>query len=195
VGLCVPKALNAANWYVSEKYYEAAPPEFRREARQLRKAIGKFQDLLPDTDEHPPFAQMRALHCYGDPGANGNEDGTPEEIEEWHRREDDWDERLSPMLMKKALIAWQGLLADVIGATGTGRTEIAAERGFVSRLAHYWTNELQAPLTAGRGETGKAVRNSGFFPEFVRTAAEIIPQGFRPHTFETAIEQILARET
>jgi hypothetical protein len=204
VGGAVVRAQSAAERYLSEKLSETPLPVFRkmvkgdRNGGALRKAIDTLVTQLPDSDDHPPFAQVRAHYCYGDPRANGNEAGTPEEIEQRQRREDQWTEQRSPMAMKAVLVDWQQRMDELSPLTGTGRTEISAERHFVDRLAHYWTDELGACLTLSRGERrqgGEDVRQSGLFPDFVRAAAEMIPREFRPHTFETAIEQIVGRKT
>ena len=113
----LPRAQEAAEWYVAAKHFETALPEFRQAVKTLRKAVGGLVALLPDTDDNPPFAQMRALYCYGDPTANGNKAGT-----EMEQREDHWDERLSPMAVKTALVRWQQLIDDPLRAVSVSAT-------------------------------------------------------------------------
>jgi hypothetical protein len=82
--------------------------------------------------------------------------------------------------------------------TGTGRTEVVAERAFVRSLARYWTEELGARLRISRGDGGygeKSSEQSGLFPDFVHAAAEIIPPEYRPVSWDHTVREIVEQKT
>jgi hypothetical protein len=99
------RAREAARLYVSEKEFETKLPDFRKclkavqklQTQDLRTAISRFCKLVgAATDEEPPFAQMRALFCYGDPRSHGFEQTEADTIKRQCDREDIWTDTLRP---------------------------------------------------------------------------------------------------
>ena len=78
------RARRAVEIYLSDKAFETALPHLRRmlkaflaaPAVDAHRTIERFTHLVgSSSDIVPPFAQMRALYCYGDPSFNGFGDG------------------------------------------------------------------------------------------------------------------------
>jgi hypothetical protein len=171
------KAANAASHFVSEKEFEVAPTNFRRlvadtgKSSLKRAAIELLKKMPPDGS--PPFPQMRKLTGGGE-----------------------WRKKLDPALVREALERWVELMGELSGMTGSGRSPIAAEKKFVADLAHYWKEELGATLGNSRSWANKPkeFEQKGLFPNFVRKAAEIIPPGYRPASWDHAIREITERK-
>jgi len=196
------RALDAVRFYISEKEYETKLPSFRKTLKAAktlstktpRETIEGICDLAGTTsDAAPPFAQMRALFCYGDPHSNGLDSDDADEIGRQCEREAIWDATLSPAVLlngdirqealRKALRQWLALMQKLHGMTGRGRSPIAAEINFVATLAHYWRYELKAVLGNSRSENydhAEPRRQRGIFADFVRLSAEMIPPEYRP---------------
>jgi hypothetical protein len=221
------KAQQAAEFYVSAKQYETPLPDFRKTVDRKKKGSIAFvaDQLLKllQSENEPPFAQMRALFCSADPTVDGldgpgEQQDTPEEAEEPEGDDqpydDDADEpegiwrtKYSPEVLKDILTQWLQLLDDVHksaggGPSAPGRSPIDAEINFVSWLAAYWQNELGLPLSSGRGTPADANNHDqqGLFADFVRKAAEIIPiemipKERRPASWEHAIRENLPKKT
>ena len=190
------RARCAAESYISEKEFETNLPTFRKTLRDggLRKAINILRDNL-GSDALPPFAQMRRLFCYGDPTSNGLEDGSSEQIKQRQEREDLWDAKFSAARLVEFLGQWQLLMDELHRRTGEGRTPIMAERGFVSALAMYWTDELGCNVDgAGASPYSAEAKQARDFVSFVCAAAEIIPEEYRPRTWRHAIRAIRSGE-
>lgn len=188
----VVRARSAAQFYVSEKAFESALPAFRKMLRdgELRKAMDTLRENL-GTDAEVPFAQMRSLFCYGDPQSNGLQDAIPKEVKQHQEREDLWDAKFSTERFRELLEQWQTLMDELHGLTGVGRTPILAERGFVSALASYWASELECEVAnAGQYAYSPEAKQARNFVSFVHTAAEIIPEEYRPSTWDHAIRAV-----
>jgi hypothetical protein len=196
--MAVNKAKAAAEHYISAKQNEIPLSEFRSQVGRnksgsLRQAVDQLLPFLI-SDALPPFAQMRAQFCYGDPNANGNEDCDDETLARWNEKEDLWKNRYGVNAIKEALTEWQALMCTVHTATGTtGRPPVTAEVSFVSHLHYYWTHELGAKAVDSRGG-GSANQQQGLFAEFVREAEKIIPKGLKPHSLDHAIKTVLGRK-
>jgi len=123
------------------------------------------------TDVSPPFPQMRDLA-----GAR------------------EWRNKLNPAMVRRALERWLELMAELSNKTGRGRSPITAEKNFVRVLAHYWKKELGASLGNSRGYANreKEFEQKGLFADFVRKAGEIIPEKYRPKSWDHAIRAITA---
>ena len=169
------RALDAANHFVSEKAFETSLPDFRRliadtGKASLKRAIVGLLKKMP-TDVSPPFPQMRDLA-----GAR------------------EWRNKLNPAMVRRALERWLELMGELSNKTGRGRSPITAEKNFVRVLAHYWKKELGASLGNSRGYANreKEFEQKGLFADFVRTAAQIIPEKYRPKSWDHAIRAITA---
>jgi len=213
------RAQHAAEFYVSTKQYETALPEFRRTVDRRKKGslaavIAQLLEMVGD-DNNPPFAQMRALFCSSDPAVDGFEKSAGDETEEQNEGNDPaydddsdqpegiWRAKYSPEVLRTMLTQWLELMADLHQRAGgqssaPGPTPIDAETNFVSWLAAYWVDDLELPLSSGRGEPKKKGANThgqqGPFADFVKKAAEIIPAkppGSRPHSLDRAIRKII----
>jgi hypothetical protein len=203
------KARQAAEFYVSEKRHEIKLPDFRKMVN--RKSKGSLAALVAelasrlDNDSTPPFAQMRSLFCTGDPTTDGfdkSSDGeddepvtheTDEAYDTSSDPEDEWSATYSPAVVKAALDRWlellDGLYVHAGGGAAPGRSPNEAENKFVDLLASYWQSELKLPLSSGRGvQPGSDDHDQqGPFANFVRKAAEIIPEQYRPYSWDRAI--------
>jgi hypothetical protein len=189
-------AARAASNYVSEKHFETELPRFRnlvsgkREDGELRRAIEALEPILLRSDDALPFSQMRALFCYGDPNSIGLESNNQEVIEQQIRNEDLWEDRLSPAAIRGVLRQWLLLMDQLHEMSGIGRTPVTAETNFVAELASYWNTELKVKPINSRGEApgeNQEGVQTGLFSDFVRTAGEIIPEDYRPKSWDTPI--------
>jgi hypothetical protein len=126
-----------------------------------REASIKFCKLVgTESDALPPFVQMRALFCYGDPHSNGLETDDVGEIRRQREREDTWTSSLCPTVVldplaedetqEIALRQWLVLASELQRMLGSWRSPIAAEVHFVAALAYYWQHELGAVLGNSR---------------------------------------------
>jgi hypothetical protein len=209
------RARRAIEFYISEKAYETGLPHLRK----ILKAANKFSTKAPSeaivrfcrlagttSDAVPPFAQMRALFCYGDPSSNGLESNDADEIRRHQEREDIWTASLSPAVLLngitkvgqealgEALAQWLALTRELHEMTGKGRSPIAAEINFVAALAHYWRHEVKAVMGNSRSKnycSDEPWRQRGLFADFVRASAELIPPEYRPHSWDRAIRSVL----
>jgi hypothetical protein len=216
------KAQQAAEFYVSAKRYETPLPDFRKTVDRKKKgsvayAADALLKLLQSEDE-PPFAQMRALYCSADPTVDGLDgpDEQPDAPEEAEEPEDDdrpydddtgepegiWRAKYSPDVLRDILTQWVALMGELHkraggGSKSPGRTPVDAEIRFIDWLAGYWQNDLGLPLSSGRGTSGdeNSHDQQGTFAEFVRKAAEIIPPSLRPHSWDHAIRENLPKKT
>ena len=169
------RALDAANHFVSDKEYETALPAFRRMVSSTGKASLKravttlLKQLPPDGD--PPFPQMRRLV---------DESG--------------WQTELNPTIVRKALKRWVELMDELsrMTMTGGGPPPIAAQTKFVGALARYWKRELSAKIENTRDVD--SFKQRGFFANFVRKAAKIIPEDYRPANWDVAIRQVIEKK-
>jgi hypothetical protein len=207
----VTRVETAIGHFVSEKAHEIDLPSFREmvsvgNRASVARAMNNLVDLLNGGDNVPPFAQMRALYCYGDPASNGNESTDSNKIlAEQQEREDQWDERLSVDVLRESLGRWLALVNELREYAGKARSPVAARLSFVRSLASYWTEELKAPLGSSRNETksvkpgGKANQHGqrGLFAQFVHKAAEGIPQEFRrgEENWDHAIREISEKKS
>jgi hypothetical protein len=184
------KARRAAEFYVSEKEFESDLPTLRNALRDgdLRKSVERLSSNVV-SDTLPPIAQMRQLFCYGDPTSNGLEDGSSKEIKHRYEREKIWDTRFSAKRLVEHLAQWKSLMDELHRRAGKGRTPITAERVFVSALATYWTRELGCSV-AGTYAYSVEAKQGRDFVLFVEAAAEIIPDQYRPSTWDHAIRAI-----
>lgn len=203
----------AAEFYISEKVYDAGLPQLRKILKAGKslsqkapwEAVARFCELAGTTsDEFPPFAQMRALFCYGDPSSNGLEENDPDKVRDQLEREGIWESTLSPTVIlsesadeetvSRSWSCWFDLIKKIHERTGRGRSPIAAEVKFVGELAHYWRHELQAPLGNSRAQdyhSNEPAQQRGLFADFVRMSAEVIPPEYRPRSWERAIRNVL----
>jgi hypothetical protein len=198
------------------KLQELTEPDSR-----LAKSIRRMIERLPE-DEIAPFAQMRSLYCYGDAESEGLDSDDPEEqilpgeesapFAQMHpdsansggpacledQRKIIWETRLSAAAVKTSLAQWLILLGELHKQTGTGRSPISVQFGFVRTLAAYWTDTLKAPLSLSRTATqsprlgGRLGDNGqrGPFAQFVYKAAEGIPEEFGRHSeWDAAIRE------
>jgi hypothetical protein len=214
------KAQAAADFYVSAKQTETSLPDFRKMLDRGRRGSVAFavDQLLKhiETDNHPPFAHMRALYCDEDPGVDGlaeaTEDGgddpeapetdDPEYDDDSNEPEGIWRSKYSAEAMKDALSEWLRLMEELHkraggGLSAPGPSPKDAEIAFVGWLVSYWHGELGLPLVSGRGKPAddNTHDQQGAFADFVRKAAEIIPEGLRPHSWDHAIRKNLPEET
>ena len=209
------RARRAVEIYLSDKAFETALPHLRRmlkaflaaPAVDAHRTIERFTHLVgSSSDIVPPFAQMRALYCYGDPSFNGLETEDGETIRLQCEREKRWATTLSPSVLlehkfgqpeipiEAALGEWLSLARQLLTITGTGRSPIVAEINFVAALAHYWRYELQAVLANSRSKNHCADepwQQRGLFADFVRASAEMIPLEYRTSSWERAIRGVL----
>jgi hypothetical protein len=187
--MAVCAAQNAAAWYVNARYYETQLPVLRRMILSgkggLRDAVQALLDLLPTTSAPVPFAQIRSLFCYGDPSANGNEQEPFEGMGKEERkavlaamfeREDTWNQKFGPEVIRPALERWLTLMNDLGEWVPPTKAMKMAEMSFVSSLHSFWALELC--LVAENTRTNG--KQAGAFADFVRAAAEIIPQSNVP---------------
>jgi hypothetical protein len=210
------KAQQAAEFYVSAKQYETPLPDFRKTVDRKKKgSVAHAADALLkllQSENEPPFAQMRALYCNADPTVDGL-DGPDEQADlpdEADQESDDqpydddsnepetiWHAKYSPDALRDILSQWLGLMDELHKQSGGGRTPVAAEIRFVEWLAGYWLNDLGLSLSSGRGTPGddNSHDQHGTFAEFVRKAAEIIPPSLRPHSWDHAIRENLPDKT
>jgi hypothetical protein len=178
------RAVHAVSHFVSEKAFETALPDFRRLVASkgkssLKRAIIDLLQKIP-TDVEPPFPQMRELCCS-------------------QNRKNDWDVRLSPARVRAALEQWVALMEQLHSQAGSGRTPLAAEANFVGELATYWTEELGAQLINSRAfsispqewRSSHAFEQKGLFADFIREAAKVIPEIYRPGSWDQAIRRII----
>lgn len=195
------RALRAAEFFVSSKEHEIPLPAFRqmldrREKGSLPAVAAQLLGLLKN-DVQPPFAQMRRLFLSKDPTENDFDkteaDDGPENV---------WMAQYSPEVMKSHLTQWLRLMDELYrraggGSSAPGPSPIEAEVAFVGWLVGYWQGELGLPLSSGRGDPpdGNKHDQQGLFAHFVRTAAEIIPPEFRPHSWDHAIRKNLPGKT
>jgi hypothetical protein len=198
----VARAQSAAEEYVSEKEFQTALTDFRRMLtgrNSLRHAVQQLYDRL-SWEAAPPFEQMRRLYCYGDPNLDGLEPGDDSTRKLQRERETVWNCRHRPGEFGRTLQLWLKLMDSLKADAGMGRSPIAAEKQFVSRLAFYWTNELEAEIPNSRGprkpDEGAVVnRQKGLFADFVRTAVKIIPPEYlRGVRWDHALRSIHVRE-
>jgi hypothetical protein len=207
----VTRVETAIGHFVSEKAYEVDLHSFREKLSASNRAsvawaINNLISLLNGGDNVPPFAQMRALYCYGDPASNGNETTDSGNIlAEQQEREDQWDERLSVDVLRESLGRWLALVNELRDQAGKGRSPVAARLSFVRTLASYWTAELKAPLGSSRNEA-KSIKpggrpnqhgQRGLFAQFVHKAAEGIPTEFRrgEENWDYAIREISEKKS
>lgn len=182
---------------VSQKEFEMKLPAFRKALHggDLRRAINTLGRVLV-SDTQPPFPQMRALFCFGDPNSNGLENGSSEQIKQRHAREDLWDTKFSAASLGELIERWQSLMNELHEAAGAGRSKIIAERNFVRALATYWKEEIGCNLYSARSHTyfEKRVKakQTGAFANFVRAAVEIIPTNYQPAAaWDHAIREVI----
>lgn len=212
------RAIQAASFYIAEKVYEMRLPQFRKALKDVtslsvgmpRDAIDKFCQLVGTKSElDPPFAQMRALFCCGDPESDGLELEADDEsqLKRELEREDLWATSLSPSVLcdrntdvevlKAGLSQWIDLADQLHEMTGRRRSPLAAETNFVASLAFYWTDELRLSPGISHTEdypTGETKAAKGTFTDFVRLAAEVIPGEYRRGSLEQAIGDVHERQ-
>jgi hypothetical protein len=195
----VAAARSAAAWYVNAKVYDVGMPGFRRMILPakggLRDAVQALMDKLPSTSAPVPFAQLRSLFCYGDPEANGNEEEPFEDLtadqrqhalKEQFAREDEWDQKFQPIVVKRALEQWLSLMDELSDHIPPTKVPKSAELNFVSGLHSFWTKRLNLPAENTRTNGVQ----SGAFADFVRIAAEIIPADVVPDRQENWDHQL-----
>ena len=155
--------------------------------------------MLPVSSDRPPFAQMKNLFCSGDPAFLGDEETILEilpdaeanlRLEGIWQKEDEWDEAYSPNVVLPILRQWLYLLGELQHFLPPTKVPKDAERDFVASLLEFWreTLGLMAKNTRING------RQSGAFADFVRLAAEIIPQAHvpgKPKTWDNQIRLVL----
>jgi hypothetical protein len=214
------RAQFAAEFYVSAKQNQTSLPNFRKmvdreKKHSLAAAVDHFLSLIQH-DSQPPFPQMEALYCNADPAidgldkSGGDVEGSketphcvnPDDYDD-DRREPAriWREKYSPTILKLVLIEWRRLLVELSKRAGSGpapgRSPIEAEIMFVSMLAAYWSGELRLPVSSGRGAPAPSNDHDqqGLFANFVRICAEIIPEDFRPRSWDHAIRITCGEKT
>ena len=191
------RARRAAEFFVCCKEHETPLPVFRQMLDRQKKgslaAVTAQLLALLENDIQPPFAQMRTLYLSSEPAEDGlgkSKDGDePEEI---------WTAQYSAEVMKSHLTRWLGLMDELFkmsggGTKAAGRSTIDAQINFVGWLADYWKRELGLPLSSSRGVAaeGNTHGQQGLFADFVRKAAEIIPEKQRPPSWDHAIRENL----
>jgi hypothetical protein len=209
------RAQRAAQFYVTTKQHQVALPDFRKVVDRKKKgsiaaAAANLLDLL-QSDNQPPFAQMRALYCSMDPSVDGLDEPSdaeelPEPLSDGEKEapydhdssdpEGIWRAKYTPDVMRDILTQWLGLMDELYKQAGggkAGRSSSEAEINFVSWLAAYWHGELGLPLSSGRGAPPD--RNlhdqQGSFAQFVRRAADLVPAKYRPYSWDHAIRENL----
>jgi hypothetical protein len=186
--LIVDKAINH---FLSQKAHGLPSAVLRKETGRSSALVVAIKTLLKQLSagDVPPFEQMRALYCYGDPDSDGlNADE--------RKNETVWDRQLSPSALVASLGQWLELLGKLHKLAGKGRQPITAQRDFVRELADWWRREVLTDMTASIGssrgvpeqlrETARGER--GFFATFVKTASEGIPG--RSLSWDQAIREI-----
>jgi hypothetical protein len=214
------KAQAAAEYYVSAKQTETPLPEFRKmldrgERGSFAFAVDQLLERI-ESDNHAPFAQMRALYCDKNPGVDGLAEATEDDGDDLEAPEPDdpeydddsaekerlWRANYSAEAMKDILSEWLRLMEELHkraggGLSSPGPSPKGAEVVFVGWLVGYWHGELGLPLISGRGTPADDNNHDqqGAFADFVRTAAEIIPPDLRPYSWDNAIRKNLPKET
>jgi len=171
-----------------------------RNKHSLRHAVEALKEHLA-SGAVPPFKQMSNLFSYGNPEFNGLEDfesKSSQQFEAEWRKRDVWDQRHSPEAVRATLELWLGLMDGLREYVGNVREPVAAEVNFVSRLAFYWRSELKARIQNTRGKDSRQHSGSrpfeqkGLFADFVRKAAELLPDGFKQVRWVHAITVVLS---
>jgi hypothetical protein len=95
------QAENAINHFLSQRAHELSLPELRKATGPGSGLVSSINSLLKQLteDDVPPFEQMRALYCYGDPDSDGLD--TDE-----RKKESMWDRQLSPSALATSLRQW-----------------------------------------------------------------------------------------
>ena len=209
--------------YISEKYHEIPPPDFRQAVKTegrgesaIAKAVKKLQDaiqglqgVLPKEDpleltqalNPPPFEQMRALYCYDDTES----DGLDNDGDEAEKREDLWDIRFSPAAVQETLKLWLNLMETLHRRAGMGAAPASAKVDFVHELAKFWTTDIGGRLVNSRTQPsykegakgfkeGSLHGQQGLFAEFVRAAAKGIPPDFPRTAWDAPIRRVTERK-
>lgn len=182
---------NAINHFLSQRAYELPLAELRKKTAPSSDLVASINSILGQlaAEDIPPFEQMRALYCYGDPDSDGLD--TDE-----RKKESIWDRQLSPSALAASLRQWLELLGELYKRAGKGRQPITAQIDFVRELANWWRQEVKADVTASLGSSRadyttpqpqKSQR--GLFAQFIQTAAEGIP-GNEGLSWDRAIRQI-----
>jgi hypothetical protein len=177
--------IEAMNWYVSDCWFQTELPTFRKQLKDLRKAVERLKSVIPD--ENSSLDHFLHTTFTGEVFLRDQQKPSTHQLtalqERWRRRQGfiAIQETLNTTLCN--IEAAQSLL---IGS----RRSTHQVKVFVHSLAQVWKKATGKWPTSGRD--GITNRQSGRFADFVRETNENLPRNYRIVTLDAAIRAACA---
>jgi hypothetical protein len=170
----------ALNWYVSDHRFQAKLPTFRKQLKDLRKAIERFQSAIPDEDTlldhflHTTYTGEVLLRNQRKPSKR-----------ELTALRDRWQKHVGFPAIQGAL---NTMLRNIEAAQlliGNRKPRDHQVKGFVQALAEVWKKATGRWPSSARDP--QSHKQTGGFADFVRATNGILPRTFRIPTLDAAI--------
>jgi hypothetical protein len=170
----------ALNWYVSDRQFQAKLPTFRKQLKDLRKAIERFQSSIPDEDT--PLDHYLHMTYTGEVFLRDQRKPSKRELTVLQDR---WQKHAGFPAIQGAL---NTMLRNIEAAQlliGNRKPRDHQVKGFVRTLAEVWKKATgRWPSSARDPDSNK---QTGRFADFVRATNEILPRTLRIPSLDAAI--------
>jgi hypothetical protein len=172
--------IDAMRWYVSDCQFQAELPTFRKQLKELRKAIERFQSTIPDHDS--PMGHFLHMTYTGEVFLRDQRKPSRREMAALQER---WREHVGLAAIQSTL---NTMLRNIEAAqllVGNRKPRDHQVKGFVQALAEVWKKATGTWPRSSR-DTG-SFKQTGRFAQFVRATNESLPKTFRIPTLDAAI--------
>jgi hypothetical protein len=170
----------ALNWYVSDRRFQAKLPTFRKQLKDLRKAIERFQSNIPNEDT--PLDHFLHTTYTGEVFLRNQRKPSKRELT---ALQDRWQKHAGFPAIQGAL---NTMLRNIEAAhllIGNRKPRHHQVKGFVQALAEVWKKATGTwPSNTRDPDSNK---QTGWFADFVRATNEILPRAFRIPSLDAAI--------
>jgi hypothetical protein len=180
----------ALSWYVSDCQFQAELPTFRKQVKDLRKAIQQFQSTIPDVDS--PLGHFLRTTYTGEVFLRDQRKPSRRELAALEGR---WRDYAGfPAIQSTVNTMLRNIEAAEL-LIGNKKPRHHQVKGLVQTLAKVWKNATGTWPKSGRDAATS--KQSGRFADFVRATNEILPKtvriAFLDATIRAACEAIETR--
>jgi hypothetical protein len=170
----------ALSWYVSDCQFQAELPTFRKQVKDLRKAIQQFQSTIPDVDS--PLGHFLRTTYTGEVFLRDQRKPSRRELAALEGR---WRDYAGfPAIQSTVNTMLRNIEAAEL-LIGNKKPRHHQVKGLVQTLAKVWKNATGTWPKSGRDPTTN--KQSGRFADFVRATNEILPKTIRIATLDATI--------
>jgi hypothetical protein len=170
----------ALSWYVSDCQFQAELPTFRKQVKDLRKAIEQFQVTIPD--DVSPLGHFLSTTYTGEVFLRDQRKPSRRELTALQGR---WRENVGFPAIQSTLNTMLRNIEAVELLIGNKKPRNHQVKGLVQTLAKVWKKATETWPKSSRDPA--TYKQSGRFADFVRATNEILPKTFRIATLDAAI--------